>query len=105
METKHKGAHSELAASVWLLEQGFEVFRNVSPHGNTDLVAIKYDCILRIDVKTAQSNTLKNGTVVHYCSHKPAKGVRILAALSNGDFVWADLLPTEAAKASKRLEG
>lgn len=104
METKHKGAHSELAACVWLLEQGYEVFRNVSQHGTTDVVVVKYDLFLRIDVKTAHAHTLKNGTVVHYCSHKPAKGVRILAALSNGDFVWADQLPTELAKAAKRLE-
>ena len=104
MEVKHKGAHSELAACVWLLEQGFEVFRNVSQHGTTDIVAIKYDCIWRIDVKTAQAHTRQNGEVVHYCAYKPAKGVRILAALTNGEFVWADHLPTELAKAAKRLE-
>lgn len=104
MDTKHRGAHSELAACVWLLEQGYEVFRNISQHGSTDIVAIKYDCVVRIDVKTAHANTLKNGTVVHYCAHKPPKGVRILAALSNGEFVWADQLPTELAKTAKRLE-
>ena len=27
---KHKGAHAELVATAWLLEQGYEVFRNVS---------------------------------------------------------------------------
>ena len=104
MLTKHRGAHSEISACVWLLEQGYEVFRNISQHGSTDIVAIKHDMIWRIDVKTAQANTLKNGTVVHYCAHRPAKGVRILAALSNGEFVWADQLPTELAKAAKRLE-
>lgn len=97
METKHKGAHSELAACVWLLEQGFEVFRNVSQHGTTDMVAIKYDCIIRVDVKTAQAHTLRDGTVRHYCSHTPAKGVRILAALTNGDFVWGDQMPRKQA--------
>ena len=93
MDTKHKGAHSELDACVWLLDQGFEVFRNVSLHGTTDIVAIKYDLILRVDVRTATAHTRKDGTVAHYCTHTPAKGVRILAALSNGDFVWADQMP------------
>lgn len=99
MDAKHKGAHSELAACVWLLAQGFEVFRNVSQHGTTDMVAIKHDCIIRIDVKTATPHTLRDGTVKHYFNHKPARGVRILAALSNGDFVWADQMPKSGATA------
>lgn len=41
MHQKHKGARSELLACAWLLERGYEVFRNISPHGPIDLVAIK----------------------------------------------------------------
>ena len=32
------GAISELLACTWLLEQGYEVFRNVSPFGDNDVV-------------------------------------------------------------------
>lgn len=92
MEAKHKGACSELIASVWLMQQGFEVFRNVSPHGSTDVVAIKYDCTYRIDVKTANVSIMQDGTVRNYCSFKPPKGVRCLVVLSNGNCMWGDLM-------------
>lgn len=52
MERKHKGAASELIALIWLLKEGYEVYRNVSSHGIADMVAIKDDEILKIDVKT-----------------------------------------------------
>ena len=47
-----RGAVSELTATVWLLEQGYEVYRNVSPEGPFDLVAVKPGETLFIDVKT-----------------------------------------------------
>jgi hypothetical protein len=52
MHSKHRGAHSELTACLWLLEQGYEVFRNISQHGIADVVAFRGDEILKIDVKT-----------------------------------------------------
>jgi hypothetical protein len=48
---KHKGARNELAAIVWLLDQGYEVFRNVSAHGSIDVIAVKDGEVTRIDVK------------------------------------------------------
>lgn len=32
IDRKHRGARSELIASTYLLDQGYEVFRNVSSH-------------------------------------------------------------------------
>jgi Holliday junction resolvase-like predicted endonuclease len=52
MQSKHRGAHSELVACAWLLERGYEVYRNISPHGLGDLVVVKDGQMLRIDVKT-----------------------------------------------------
>ena len=49
---KHKGAHSELIACAWLLTQGYEVFRNVSGDGLTDVIAQKGGRILLLDVKS-----------------------------------------------------
>lgn len=53
MDKKHSGAHNELAATVWLMKQGFEVFRNVSPHGAVDIIAMKEGEITLFDVKRA----------------------------------------------------
>lgn len=49
---KHKGAHAELIACAWLLSQGYEVFRNVSAFGLTDIIAQKGGQILLLDVKS-----------------------------------------------------
>lgn len=57
IERKHKGAHSELVACAWLLGRGFEVFRNVSPHGPYDLIAIQGPKVLHIDVKSDTRNS------------------------------------------------
>jgi hypothetical protein len=58
MDRKYKGAFSELRAAAWLLEQGYQVFRNVSSHGDTDIIAIRDDKIERFDVKTAPSGII-----------------------------------------------
>ena len=52
VKAKHIGTNTELKAAAWLLEQGYEVFRNVSSHGEIDLVAIKDGIVRKIDVKT-----------------------------------------------------
>lgn len=52
MDRKHQGALAEIIAAAWLLKEGYEVFRNVSSHGLIDIVAIRADEILRLDVKT-----------------------------------------------------
>src|SRR4029077_8240620 len=41
MHSKHKGGLGELQACAWLLKQGYEVFRNISQCGVSDLVAWK----------------------------------------------------------------
>jgi Holliday junction resolvase len=40
-----------LQASLWLLKQGYEVFRNVSAHGLVDIVAMKDGVVRKFDVK------------------------------------------------------
>jgi len=71
MNKKHKGALAELKASSWLLSKGFEVFRNVSPHGPVDIVALnpKTKETILIDVKTTPSTEQK----------KERGGIRILS--------------------------
>lgn len=57
IDQKHKGARAELIAITFLLKEGYEVFRNVSPHGLIDLVAIKGGVTTHFDVKTGQIAT------------------------------------------------
>lgn len=54
MDRKHRGARAELLAITFLLKEGYEVFRNVSPYGLIDIVAIKGGVSAHFDVKTAQ---------------------------------------------------
>lgn len=51
---RHLGSWSEIIASAWLLELGYEVFRNVSDKGPIDLIAIKNNEVTFIDVKSIQ---------------------------------------------------
>lgn len=51
MNPVRKGALAELKACSWLIEQGYEVFRNVSPEGPFDLIAVKPGETIYVDVK------------------------------------------------------
>jgi hypothetical protein len=43
-----------MAACAWLLERGWEVFRNVAPTGAVDLVSLTDGVFTLIDGKTAR---------------------------------------------------
>lgn len=49
-----RGAISEHLATAWLLASGYDVFRNVSPAGRADLLAVDWanDETIRVDVKS-----------------------------------------------------
>jgi Holliday junction resolvase-like predicted endonuclease len=59
------GAKNELRAAAWLMDQGYEVFRNVSPVGPGDLIAwdIKNGVFIPVDVKTASVTKYPAGTI------------------------------------------
>jgi len=75
---KHKGASSELIACSWLMDQGYEVFRNVCSHGPADLVAWRDGEILLIDVKSQLSSLT---------SEQMGMGVRRLVVMPDGECV------------------
>lgn len=100
MHPKHKGALNELKAHAWLLEQGFEVFANVSPHGDTDLIARTPDGeLIEVDVTTGRLRP--DGRVVTAKPAEPAQ-VRVLAAVDGECCYWAERnkkrLPKEQQK-------
>lgn len=51
-DTSRIGAIGELIICAYLLNKGWHVFRNVSPTGPIDLVAVYNSLIISIDVKT-----------------------------------------------------
>ena len=53
---KH-GDIAEARARAYLLEEGYEVFHNVSWNGDIDFVAIKGDEIKKIDVKIRSTSS------------------------------------------------
>jgi hypothetical protein len=61
MDRKHKGAHAELLASAWLLDRGYDVFRNVSPYGFIDLIGWKDGKFFPFDVKSNSSGGGRSG--------------------------------------------
>lgn len=91
LSTGKKGAMGELAATVWLLSQGYEVFRNVAQDGAVDLIATKGGEITKIDVKTAikfkgKEYPLSNRLVTAL----QARGIRALVVWSDGRCIWQD---------------
>src|SRR5262249_47266514 len=63
-----KGAIHELQASVDLMRKGWEVFRAVSPSASCDLIAVKGEQLLRIQVTKAHYNKATGKT--YYPNHK-----------------------------------
>lgn len=63
MKQKHRGTNSELRACLWLQENGYEVFKNISSHGEVDLIIWDPDKkeTRLIDVTTAHYHTCVNG--------------------------------------------
>lgn len=80
----------ELLVAVDLLRLGWQVFRCISPCGSCDLVAMRADDLLRVEVTTAVRN--KNGTWGY-----PAKDSRrydILALVTHaGEIMYRPTLP------------
>jgi len=56
---KHKGARSEFVAVAWLLSLGYEVFKNVSFHGDVDIIAWKDGTFEYFDIKTINNTTVR----------------------------------------------
>lgn len=84
------GAIGELKASVWLLEQGYEVYRAVSPHSSSDLVVVKDGEMFAVEVRTAHRHKDgKSFSVDKKISRHATTHVRLLAYVVEWDeFRW-----------------
>ena len=61
-DTGHKGAINEHVVAVEAMRRGAKVFRNLSPTGDTDIVLVKDDKFIRVDVKHMSYDPRWNGT-------------------------------------------
>ena len=93
VQTKLIGGYSELVAAAWLLETGYEVFRNVCAHGAVDLIAYRDGKTSYIDVKTVQVGVNGQGVIRISAGGKlkPDQvklGVRALYVTTDGVCDW-----------------
>lgn len=70
-----KGDLAEYYAVTWLWDEGYEVFKNCGCSGNIDLIGIKNNETVLIDVKTMGTNTRPMGRT----QEQVAKNVVVLA--------------------------
>jgi hypothetical protein len=55
-----KGSIAELRIAANLMALGWQVFRNLSPNGSTDMVGVKGRVILKIQVKSSLNGQYQN---------------------------------------------
>ena len=79
MDKKHKGAWAELVACGWLLNQGYEVYRNVSPCGLCDVLATRSGEYFKFDVKI-----VKETVVAQLSRAQTESGVLLLGVYPDG---------------------
>jgi len=91
---KHRGQVSELRAAAWLLEQGYEVFRNISPFGDVDIVAIKDGVVRLFDVKSGYRGRSKKLGVEHITPMADGS-FRIMSGLAKPRTITRELTPRE----------
>jgi hypothetical protein len=88
------GAESELLVSADLLHKGFEVYRNVSPWGSSDLVVKRGSLLFTVEVRTGYLNKKGEPT-----TSKERMKSDILAIVVNGPrIVYKPELPSVEEK-------
>ena len=93
IETKHRGAHSEMIACAWLIEQGYEVFRNVSQHGEIDVVGRRAGVFESFDVKTSLNEKQR----VFGTPSQAKQAIRLILVRPGGECSFADAEPANAS--------
>ena len=102
MSKGHRGAHSELLASAELINEGYEVFRNVCPDGPADLIAWRPETgeVRILDIKTATKTTRPQGFKAGaLTTRQVGLGVQRIAVLPGGEMIVDSRVPDEDAEA------
>jgi Holliday junction resolvase-like predicted endonuclease len=81
------GQISEHVACAWFLSQGYDVFKNISPHGDADIVVRRDGKTIPVDVKTAKPD----GSLSAHRTKQAkqiAAGVEIVYVFRDGRCEW-----------------
>lgn len=84
LSPSHVGAYTELIAAAWLMKQGYEVFRNLSPVGPVDLVGIKDGQTEYFDVKVSYRNGDDQNIHAKLNDKQKALGVKCICVFEDG---------------------
>lgn len=79
------GAISEILVSVDLMKKGWDVFRSLSPASNCDMLAIKNDVILKLEVRTGNYYKLKTTGEKKLSYPKERTEGKVIAAVTYSD--------------------
>lgn len=86
------GARNEMQATVWLLNHGYQVFRNVSAHGPIDLIGMKDGVFTYFDVKMAYRSIGTETRCVRITEKQAEIGVQLILVFDDG-FIEIDATP------------
>jgi Holliday junction resolvase-like predicted endonuclease len=84
MHRKHRGTYNELRACAWLLNQGYEVYRNISSYGLIDIIAEKDNVIHKFDVKSCIDIDIKKTKSTQLSLEQVHQGIKALYIDLNG---------------------
>jgi Holliday junction resolvase-like predicted endonuclease len=85
IEERMIGARNEMLATVWLLNQGYQVFRNVSAHGPIDIIGLKNGKFEHFDVKMAYTHKSRQAASRPRIKQEQKElNVKILRVYDNG---------------------
>jgi Holliday junction resolvase-like predicted endonuclease len=81
IKQSHRGCAAELIAVNHLLSEGYEVFRNVSSHGPTDIVGwkIKTNEVHFFDVKYSEGFLRLDGVRTYFLPKSQSPNIKIIA--------------------------
>lgn len=77
------GAINELVICVFLMRKGYQVFRNMSVNGDTDIITLKDGEFKKVQVTTGYRK--KNGYVSHSKKKKVAKDMIVAIVIGEND--------------------
>lgn len=90
--TSTTGAISELLAAAQLMQNGFEVFRALSPAASCDLLALKDGAFYKFEVKT--SSKLRNGQWTYAKGRYGIRAENVVLVSHFGEVVLPEIKPT-----------
>lgn len=84
------GAISEVYVAFDLMKKGYDVYRALSPSSDSDLVAIKKDVVLTVEVKTGKYNSTGG---FNYCKKNIKSSITAVVLYRDSKIIYIPDLP------------